>query len=72
MTPCIIETVTGLKCVPLEDYRNLERVLRRERDAAREQSIKLRDIAERAILDLNGCKARKHRAELDQLKEGAK
>jgi hypothetical protein len=43
-----------------------------ERDEARELNSKLRDIAERAINDFNGCKARQLRAELDQLKEGAK
>jgi hypothetical protein len=45
--------------------------LERERDEAREQNAKLRDVAERAINDFNGCKARQLRAELDQLK-GAK
>ena len=43
-----------------------------ERDEAREQNAKLRDIAERAINDFNGCKAQQLRAELDQLKEDAK
>jgi hypothetical protein len=43
-----------------------------ERDEARGQNAKLRDVAERAINDFNGCKARQLRAELDQLKEEAK
>ena len=43
-----------------------------ERDEAREQNAKLRDVAERAINDFNGCKARQLRAELDQLKEVTK
>jgi chromosome segregation ATPase len=45
---------------------------RRERDEVREQNAKLRNVAERAIEDFNGCKAQQLRAELDQLKEGAK
>lgn len=48
----------------------LLREARRERDEARDQNAKLRDIAERAINDFNGCKAKQLRAELDQLKEG--
>jgi hypothetical protein len=47
-------------------------MLKRERDEVREQNAKLRNVAERAIEDFNGCKAQQLRAELDQLKEGAK
>ena len=43
-----------------------------ERDEAREQNAKLRDIAERAINDFNGCKAQTLRSELNQLKDGMK
>jgi len=46
--------------------------LQNERDEARGENSKLRDIAERAINDFNGCKARQLRAELGQLKGGAK
>lgn len=73
--PQIIELADGLKCVLLEEYKKLEQ----ERDEAREQNAKLRDIAERAI-ELavqyydGPCErdAAKLRAELDQLMEGAK
>ena len=73
--PQIIELADGLKCVLLEEYKKLER----ERDEAREQNAKLYDIAERAIdlalayydgqCERDGAKLR---AELEQLKEGAK
>jgi hypothetical protein len=53
------------------------RKLERERDDAREQNAKLRDIAERALnntkLGLDSIQRENQlRAELDQLKEGAK
>jgi hypothetical protein len=48
----------------------------RERDEAREQNAKLRDIAERAIEEMESGDpvgtSDAYRAELDQLKEGAK
>jgi len=47
----------------------------RERDEAREQNAKLRDIAERILLNcetLHPNTVKLHRSELDQLKEGAK
>jgi gas vesicle protein len=51
----------------------------KERDEAREQNAKLRDLAERAIFELSGwddgklsSASTRFRAELDQLKEGAK
>ena len=56
----------------------LARRLERERDEAREQNAKLRDIAERAVAGLE-AKYKLHsgiqlgiRVELDQLKEGGK
>jgi hypothetical protein len=52
------------------------RKLERERDEAREQNAKLRDIAERAIEEMESGDpvgtSDAYRAELDQLKEGAK
>jgi hypothetical protein len=46
--------------------------MERERDEAREQNAKLRDIAERAMLFCDMRMRDSLRAELDQLKEGAK
>jgi hypothetical protein len=54
-------------------WRNFTRKLERERDEAREQNAKLRDIAERAIEYVGHTAVQKKlRSELDQLKEGAK
>ena len=53
----------------------LLRKAQRERDEAREQNAKLRDIAKRAIDDLawfNYTNAQRLRVGLNQLKEGAK
>ena len=53
----------------LEETAKLAAALKAERDEARERNAKLREIAERAISDFNGCKAQQLRAELAQLKE---
>jgi len=63
----------------LEDWINFAEKLERERDEARKEIAKLRDISERAV-ELavqyydGPCErdAAKLRAELDQIKEGAK
>jgi hypothetical protein len=62
----------------LHDVQNLSRKLERERDEAREQNAKLRDIAEMAITAValwagsRTNSAPKLRAELERLKEDAK
>ena len=58
----------------LDEMKSLARKLERERDEAREQSAKLRNIAERILLNcetLHPNTVKLHRAELAQLKEGA-
>lgn len=58
------------------DLPNLARCLERERNKFRDQNTKLRDIAERAIEEMESGDpvgtADAYRAELDQLKEGVK
>ena len=59
---CILRNVTAFQ------------IAMRERDEAREQNAKLRDIAERILLNceiLHQHTVKLHRSELDQLKEGA-
>jgi uncharacterized coiled-coil DUF342 family protein len=66
--------IRSLRANAREDAERIER-LKRERDEAREQNVKLRDIAERAIDDLRWFYEGKSDSlvnELDQIKEGAK
>ena len=67
-TPETDDLARGNHVVPTEWAEQLER----ERDEARALNAKFCDIAERAIQDFNGCKARQLRAELEQLTEEAK
>jgi hypothetical protein len=66
--------IEGLNNFANERFDEIQRV-RRERDKAREENAKLRDIAEKAIVPLE-CDGvpwgAKLRLELDQLKEGEK
>ena len=68
------DALQKLRIDALDEMKSLARKLERERDEAREQSAKLRNIAERILLNcetLHPNTVKLHRAELAQLKEGA-
>jgi len=71
---CIHKRDSSIQHMELIDAE-VARKLKRERDEAREQNAKMRYFAERILLNcetLHPNTVKLHRAELEQIKEGAK